>query len=155
LTIILPLVNLAAFGHAITRAAPAVLTRIRTTLPVVFLLMIDTVVVALSSNTLTRSFTECSYERHWTELFRAKDGDALRNIQDSLDCCGYRTVNHMPYPLPPMNTTECTNVTGRTHACSAPWVESGQSTAQMVAGICMVLAIAKVPLVARSPVVRY
>jgi len=148
-------VNLAAFSYAITRAVPAVLTKIHTTLSTVFLLMLDTVVVTLSGNVLTKSFTECMYEYRWTEMFRAKDGPAIRGIQDSLDCCGYRTLNHMAYPLPPRNVTTCAQETKRTHACSGPWTQAGQSTAEMVGGICIVLAIAKVPLVARSPAVWY
>lgn len=144
LGIVLPLLNFLIFGHALLHAVPTAVTKMVTTLPLVLLLFVETIVLTLSSMLFATPLSSCRFERRWNELFRAKEGETIRGIQDNLSCCGYRTVTHMAYPFPPRNVTSCSDATGRTKACSVPWMQAGASTGEMLFAIFALLAVFKV-----------
>ncbi|KKY27194.1 putative tetraspanin tsp3 [Diplodia seriata] len=80
-----------------TNATPA--PRINTIL--LSTLTILTAVLATLSGTHTTPgpSLDCALREQWQALYRAKDGEQLRTIQDALRCCGFRSVYDMAWPF--------------------------------------------------------
>ncbi|KAH6608044.1 hypothetical protein Trco_004357 [Trichoderma cornu-damae] len=62
----------------------------------------------------------CVLENRWMRMFRAHDGESIRLIQDTLNCCGFNTVKDKAYPFN-KDASTCADMFGRNLACRAPW----------------------------------
>jgi len=93
---------------------------------ITILFMLDSALLAVSSAALEPSTFTCVLETHWHHLFRTKNEDALKRIQDALDCCGLKTVLHEPWPFPPVSLETCSKRYNRSTACEVPWITAGR-----------------------------
>ena len=46
----------------------------------------------------------CSSELQWARMFRRKNEEAIRFIQDQLRCCGFNSMHDRSWPFPAQNT---------------------------------------------------
>lgn len=81
----------------------------------------------------------CSLQERWTELFRSKDGDDVRKIQDAFECCGFRSTNDMAFPFPGdgRGAGACVKAYGRDKACFEDW----RGEERLVAGLMVAVAV--------------
>lgn len=71
-------------------------------------------------------------------MWRAKDGDSIRAIQDGLECCGFATSRDMPFPFPTSGNgggRACEVVFGRTRSCIEGWRGMERMVAGMMVGV--------------------
>jgi hypothetical protein len=76
----------------------------------------------------------CHLERTWKSYFQAKNADAIRSIQDSLRCCGLRSVYDMAWPFKDASHGDnaCVEQLGYRQSCLGPWNDVEQTAARMV-----------------------
>ena len=160
---VLPLVNLAGLVHALCRrgtgthnklasrrpnaAAPATVSPLRAAMPIIVLLLVDTVLLTLSGTHLSTGeggvVGTCEQQQRWQALFRAHDGDAINHIQNALQCCGFRNKKDMPFPFPAKGAVTC-DKTGNTPGCAMAWAQAERTSAALLMALAGVLGIAKV-----------
>ncbi|KAL1640216.1 hypothetical protein SLS58_007167 [Diplodia intermedia] len=78
-----------------TRLAPPLLIHTLTILTTVLATLSGTYIAPPGGAPL-----DCALREQWQALYRAKDGDQIRTIQDALRCCGFRSVYDMAWPFP-------------------------------------------------------
>jgi hypothetical protein len=102
LAVILPIGNLAATGHALVQSSghASPLKHVRWNVFVTLLTILDAVLVTLAATHLDAEGLACPLEADWKRMFGQHDSDHIKNIQDALNCCGFKTVKDMPYPFP-------------------------------------------------------
>jgi hypothetical protein len=152
LSTLLPLLNLGAFAHvlALPSSTPSNTLVRRSTLPLLFLLIIDTVIITLSSTHLDSEANACALFKRWQTWFQHHDAEKIKHVQDLLQCCGFATTKHMPFPFPdgsnkhPVPATRCVELTGRTRSCEGPWAQAEKGVAGTVLAVGVVLAVGKV-----------
>lgn len=78
----------------------------------------------------------CGLESHWSHLFRAKDDQAIRTIENSLRCCGLNSLHDRAWPFPSQNhqvdVRACERTLGYTSRCADPWRRQQQIAAGMI-----------------------
>lgn len=168
----LPLANLAGFVHALSRrgigahntlasrrsnvANSMTVSPLRAALPIVILLLADTVLLTISGTHLATGgeggvVGTCEQQQRWQALFRAHDGGAIKHIQDVLQCCGFRNKNDMAFPFPAKGApATCTQLTGRGQGCALPWAQAERTSAALLVALSGILGLAKVPLPFRT-----
>ena len=57
----------------------------------------------------------------WDKLYRAKDADFIKLIQDTYRCCGLNDVHDRAYPFFHIPGGSCAELHGRTTPCRRPW----------------------------------
>ncbi|KAK3315501.1 hypothetical protein B0H66DRAFT_346061 [Apodospora peruviana] len=121
-------------------------------------LILTTVLATIFSANITPSgVRECLLESKWKGFWTSHDGDAIKRIQDTFDCCGFRTVKDMAWPFPHGRPDEehidCVSRFGRTSSCKAPWQQALQKNTGVDFGV--VLAVAVLQLVSLVAVKLY
>lgn len=118
------------------------------------------VITLLGTHTGPASSLLCNLNDRWLSLYRAKDGDAIKTIQDTFKCCGLHSVVDKAYPFPDKKNgvDACKKSFGRTISCFESWrgQEQGMSGVLMgVVGLVVIwqLVIAVAPST-RSPWLR-
>ncbi|KAF8420077.1 hypothetical protein EV426DRAFT_700705 [Tirmania nivea] len=105
------------------------------------LLLLDTVIISLTSTFLPSKPLLCSLNDKWTHLWsspseRASSHPAIKTIQDSLSCCGLHSPNDKFYPFPNKGNRNhtCTNFypDREGHACYQPWLQQTQLSAGII-----------------------
>ncbi|KAK2607138.1 hypothetical protein N8I77_005840 [Diaporthe amygdali] len=117
-------------------AHPAVTQGLQGILAVVFATLYTTYIVPGASR-------DCSLSTIWQRLFRAKDAQSIKAIQDAFECCGFRTVKDMSWPFPPAEIA-CAQLFNRDSSCQGPWTGALQRSAGVELGIVVVVAILQV-----------
>jgi hypothetical protein len=89
-------------------------------------LIYETVLAALAGTHIApMGGLMCPLKDKWEEMFRAKDGEHVRGIQDALECCGFRSVRDMAWPFPDggkeVGVDACVVRFERERACVEPW----------------------------------
>jgi hypothetical protein len=82
------------------------------------------------------------------KLFAAKDGDAIRAIQDSFKCCGLRTVKDKAFPWG--SPSQCSEVFGYTRSCLKRWRKAEQINAGLLLLVAVIVFVLKVCPISRS-----
>ena len=82
---------------------------------------------------------DCGLSEKWRSLYQAKEAESIKTIQDTLDCCGFRTVADMPFPFPAKDVLAdaCHLRFNREKACLDDWREREQ----VAAGFMLLVAI--------------
>ncbi|KAF2005124.1 hypothetical protein P154DRAFT_518682 [Amniculicola lignicola CBS 123094] len=77
----------------------------------------------------------CGLERSWRDMFRHKDDETIRTIQDAFKCCGLINSHDQAWPFPDKDhkADACEKQFGRTRGCFGPW----RGTEQRMAGVLM------------------
>ena len=150
LSVILPLANLSAIG-------PYLLQRklvVSFPLALSVLVILDTILVTLSGADLRPQSLSCSLAQQWQHLFSIKDARTIRRIQDSLNCCGYRTPRHQAFPF--YNREEGTSANacvvqyGRHTACQNGWMREERKVLGIMVGIAACGLVVKVSYIDQS-----
>ena len=151
LSIILPFLNYAIL-YAFTRSSfrqtlsttvkPSFSSRLRASLPssqtaATALFTLDALLLTLASTAVSDPSLTCGLERRWRQFFMAKDEITIRAIQDTLMCCGFRTVKDQAWPFPAKGVSAgaCTERFGRERACEGLWTAEGRAVLWMVVGV--------------------
>lgn len=86
---------------------------------------------------------DCGLSNIWGRLFRAKDAQSVRAIQDAFECCGFRSVKDMAWPFPPVDIA-CAQRFDRVLPCRGPWTGALQRSGGVELGVVVVVAILQV-----------
>jgi hypothetical protein len=82
-----------------------------------------------------RSLT-CPLRERWEQMFRNKDEDSIRRIQDAFSCCGFNSPRDMAFPFPDNNNAQgseaCMIRYDRNTACVDSWREQERKVAIML-----------------------
>jgi len=109
-----------------------------------FQLVYETIVATLAMTyVLPPSSLGCGLDQRWQFLFSNKNANAIRAIQDSFDCCGFRTVVDRAFPFSG-GRSECAAVYGRNKSCFAEWRKAEQTNAGMFVIVALVVFLIKV-----------
>ena len=88
---------------------------------------------------------KCMLETTWQRLFSAHNADAIRRIQDHLNCCGFNTVRDRAWPFQGHEVSrQCSEIYDRTTACSGPWRAALQRNSGVEFGVVLGIGILQV-----------
>lgn len=85
----------------------------------------------------------CELSTLWQRLFRGKNDQAIRAVQDTFECCGFRSVKDMAWPFPPA-AVPCTTRFDRDLACHGPWTSALQRNSGVQFGVVVVVGLLQV-----------
>ncbi|PMD46428.1 hypothetical protein L207DRAFT_577289 [Hyaloscypha variabilis F] len=108
-----------------------------------FQLIYETVVATLAlTHIIPPDALVCNLGDRWMKLYKADDGDAVRAIQDSFKCCGFKTVkdNAFPWGQP----SPCPEIFHYTKSCLKAWRKAEQISAGLLLLVAIVVFILKV-----------
>jgi hypothetical protein len=90
----------------------------------------------------------CALRESWEEMFRNKDADSIRRIQDSFSCCGLASPRDMAWPFPGREhgADSCMVRYERTNACIDSWRDQERRVAVMLLIVPVAVFIWKVSL---------
>lgn len=88
----------------------------------------------------------CGLESRWSHLFRGKDADAIRRIQDQLQCCGLHTSVDRAWPFPDRthDARACVEAFGRSRGCLGGWLQVEQITGGLILLVAVMAFLLKV-----------
>jgi len=91
------------------------------------------VITLLGTHAAPPSGLDCGLHERWQKLFRSKNRDAIRTIQDAFNCCGLTNSRDMAWPFPDKNhdVDSCETSFNRNSGCLAAW----KAEEQQIAGI--------------------
>lgn len=131
-------------GRLLVRLAhPAVTQGLQGILTVVLATLYTTYIVPGAAR-------DCGLSGIWERLFRAKDAQSVKAIQDAFECCGFRSVKDMAWPFPPVDVA-CAQRFDRALPCRGPWTGALQGSAGVELGVVVVVAALQVSM----PPVRF
>lgn len=99
------------------------------------LLVYETVIATLAGSRIYPiGGLECQLRERWQQMFRAKNADRVRAIQDAFQCCGFGGVKDMAFPFPDASHggDACVVRYERTTRCLEPWREQERRVAVML-----------------------
>jgi hypothetical protein len=81
----------------------------------------------------------CALREQWLAMFRDKNADQIKRIQEAFDCCGFRNVRDMPWPFPAkgVSVDTCRQRFDRTVGCEGAWRDKERT----VAGLMIAVAV--------------
>lgn len=88
--------------------------------------------------------SDCVLEHDWMHMFRRHDAQAIRRVQDVLDCCGFNSVRDRAYPFGNGAPSTCAETYGRGNACRGPWTSALQSSAGIDFAVVMGVGLLQV-----------
>lgn len=79
-------------------------------------------------------------------MFRTKNEGAIRRIQDTFDCCGFRSTldQAWPFPTKDIGAGSCAARYQRNTPCEGPWRQAEQINAGLLLLVAVVVFLAKV-----------
>ncbi|KAL5593983.1 hypothetical protein BROUX41_001035 [Berkeleyomyces rouxiae] len=94
---------------------------------------------------------DCSLNTQWQHLFSNHDATAVKAIQESLQCCGFKTPRDRAWPWDNNGGGSCADVLGYTAACGPKWIAMSRAEAAKTGSVVVVAMLlqALVLLVAR------
>jgi hypothetical protein len=101
------------------------------------------VIATLAAQGLTPG---CELETTWQEFWHTHNFHAIERIQNSLDCCGYRSIVDRTWPK-----TSCSEIYGRNTHCNAPWRASMQRTSALQFAVAAIAGLIQVSFPSPSP----
>jgi hypothetical protein len=108
-----------------------------------FQLIYETVVATLAlTHILPPSALQCGLESKWYQLYNAKDGAAIRAIQDAFNCCGFNSVRDKSWPFGQPST--CAATFNRNQPCVGSWRRAEQINAGLLLLVAVTVFIVKV-----------
>ncbi|KAB8278222.1 hypothetical protein BDV30DRAFT_223151 [Aspergillus minisclerotigenes] len=87
----------------------------------------------------------CQLSNQWQSYYHNKDSRAIRAIQDSLHCCGFRSVKDRAWPFKDKDHGDdaCVRQIGYDRACLGPWEQEDKSAAWMVFWAAVLVLVVK------------
>lgn len=91
------------------------------------------VITLLGTHAAPSPGLNCGLEQRWTSLFRHKNAEAIRTIQDTFRCCGLMNTHDRAWPFPGGNNRAdaCEKHLHYPQGCFKPW----RGEEQKVAGL--------------------
>ncbi|KAL2886936.1 tetraspanin tsp3 [Ceratocystis lukuohia] len=83
----------------------------------------------LFSISASPQIVECSLNAQWQQLFSERDASAIKAIQETLQCCGFRTPKDRSWPWDSNGGGRCADVLGYHEACGPKWISSSRAEA--------------------------
>jgi hypothetical protein len=78
-------------------------------------------------------------------MFTNKNSEAIKTIQDTLNCCGFVNPHDRAWPFQSVKNNitinECQQSTGRTQGCLVPWKREEQSMAKLLIGVVVLVLV--------------
>ncbi|KFY34110.1 hypothetical protein V494_07051 [Pseudogymnoascus sp. VKM F-4513 (FW-928)] len=114
------------------------------------LTLLTTLETALATWALTYLPGGCGLEERWSQLYRAKDADAIRRIQDRWSCCGFNSVVDRAWPFPRGGSDnhkgpeQCRETFGREIACGRAWGVEEKRMAGVLVGVAVAVFAVKI-----------
>lgn len=95
------------------------------------------VVTLLGTHAAPPSGLDCGLKERWQSLFKHKNADAIRTIQEAFKCCGFTNPRDMAWPFPDRTHDQhaCESAFGRTTGCVGPWKSEEQKMAGLLIGV--------------------
>ncbi|KAF2190802.1 hypothetical protein K469DRAFT_657411 [Zopfia rhizophila CBS 207.26] len=95
------------------------------------------VITLLGTHAAPPSDLDCNLDRRWSTLFRHKNSEAIRTIQDAFNCCGLRSARDRAWPFQDRDhgVDACEKAFGRTSGCFGPWRGEEQRVAGLLMGV--------------------
>lgn len=110
-----------------------------------FQLIYETIVATLAMTYIVPPLAlTCGLEQRWLTLYRENNERAIRNIQDSFDCCGFNSVIDRAYPFNKHAVSDCAKIYGRNKSCVAEWRKAEQTNAGLFLVVAFVVFVVKV-----------
>ncbi|OAG05135.1 uncharacterized protein CC84DRAFT_1206621 [Paraphaeosphaeria sporulosa] len=93
------------------------------------------VITLLGTHAAPPSGLDCGLHERWMTIYRNKNVEAVRTIQDAFKCCGLKNSRDMAWPFPDKThkATACEEAFGRTNGCLDSW----KGEERRMAGILM------------------
>ncbi|KAI0153241.1 hypothetical protein GGR57DRAFT_149790 [Xylariaceae sp. FL1272] len=79
---------------------------------------------------------DCDIENSWQRLWHKHDAHAIERIQNTFDCCGFRSVLDRAWPR-----QSCPDIYDRRTSCFLPWQSSIQRTSGLEFAVAIVIGI--------------
>ncbi|KAL7809847.1 hypothetical protein V8C44DRAFT_333614 [Trichoderma aethiopicum] len=100
----------------------------------------------LFEDVLPSTTVECLLDNQWMRMFRAHDGESIRLIQDTLNCCGLNTIKDKAFPWPKTGQkySACAEMFGRNQACRGPWRAALRSSAGADFGVVVAVGLLQI-----------
>ncbi|KAM0251102.1 hypothetical protein ACHAQJ_008347 [Trichoderma viride] len=107
--------------------------------------LLTTVLATLLFEDVVPSTTvECLLDNQWLRMFRGHNGESIRLIQDTLNCCGLNSVKDRAYPFPKTGASTCAEMFGRNQACRGPWRSALHSSAGADFGVVVAVGLLQI-----------
>ena len=113
----------------------------------VLLVIYETAIATLAlTHVAPPSELTCGLERRWMALFRNKNAEAIRRIQEQFQCCGFRNVQDRAWPFPDRGHTAraCVEAFDRSRGCLGGWRQMEQITAGLILLVAVMTFLIKV-----------
>ncbi|CAI7643465.1 unnamed protein product [Penicillium glandicola] len=94
----------------------------------------------------------CNLEQQWQAFFHSKNSNAIRSIQDELQCCGLRSIHDRAWPFKDQSHGDnaCELQLGYQRSCLVPWRQYQQNTSWMVFAAAIFVFVAKIAIIQLS-----
>jgi hypothetical protein len=112
-----------------------------------FLFIAETVLATLAGTYISpESNLRCGLDDKWQDMFSKKNGDAIKKIQDALNCCGLHGTADKAFPFPAKNTppTTCMTRYDRNKSCFHGWRAEEEKVAGLMLMVVLLTALWKV-----------
>lgn len=108
------------------------------------------VITLLGTHAAPSSGLDCGLHERWQKLFRSKDSEAIKTIQDAFDCCGFANPRDMAWPFPDRSHDQhaCESAFGRSNGCLAAWKAEEQQVAGLLIGVVSMVFIWQFAIIA-------
>ncbi|KAL5116003.1 hypothetical protein ACEQ8H_006121 [Pleosporales sp. CAS-2024a] len=95
------------------------------------------VITLLGTHAAPPSGLDCGLHQRWQQLFKDKDANAIRTIQDAFSCCGLANSRDMAWPFPSRShgANACEVAFGRHHGCHDAWKAEEQHVAAILIAV--------------------
>ncbi|KAJ5239066.1 hypothetical protein N7468_003685 [Penicillium chermesinum] len=92
------------------------------------------------------SLLSCNIEQQWQQFFHVKNSEAVRTIQDSLQCCGLRSTRDRAWPFKDKNHGDeaCEVQLGYSRSCIEPWMARQRKASWMTFAAVLLIVVLKV-----------
>ncbi|KAK2782826.1 hypothetical protein FQN53_009592 [Emmonsiellopsis sp. PD_33] len=115
------------------------------------LTIFPTILASLSiSYFAPEDIVSCRLENQWQSYYSNKNANAIRAIQDRLQCCGFRSTRDRAWPFPGGSEhRDCPSTFGYTESCFAGWRDTERGAAAMVFAAAVLSLVMKYILSSR------
>lgn len=107
--------------------------------------VLDAVLITIASMQLSEQSMTCQLDTTWRLWFQHKDGRAIRDIQNRLECCGLRSAVDKAWPFPDKshNINACKDRFGHDNGCFAGWAGLARNISSIFVAIGVVSLLIK------------
>ncbi|KAH8686032.1 tetraspanin Tsp3 [Tricladium varicosporioides] len=109
-----------------------------------FQLIYETIVATLAlTHMIPPANLSCGLNDQWQKMFREKNEEAIKAIQDSFNCCGFNSVVDRAYPFPKNAASDCATRYERNKSCFGQWRKAEQVNAGLLLLVALLVFIVK------------